>query len=127
MYEKSAFLDFGFSRQGVDFSVRFFLVVLPAARLPGPPLAAASDAHRRRPRPCPRRLVVACAKFETQAISPRWHRLLITALRIRVKTYLYRDYPICTSLILRLCVIPPLPFQPFMLSNTSFKYVCIFC
>ena len=42
MYERSAFLDFGFSRQGVDFSVRFFLVVLPAARLPGPPLAAAS-------------------------------------------------------------------------------------
>ena len=33
-----------------------------------------------RPRPRPPRLVVACAEFETQALSRRWQRLLINAL-----------------------------------------------
>ena len=42
MHERPALLDIGFSRQGVYFSARFFLVVLPLARLPGPPPAAAS-------------------------------------------------------------------------------------
>ena len=42
MHERRVFLDFGFSRHGVHFSERFFLVVLPLARLPGPPPAAAS-------------------------------------------------------------------------------------
>ena len=43
MHERTAFLDFGFSRQGVHFSARVFLAVVPLGRLPGdPPPAAAS-------------------------------------------------------------------------------------
>ena len=42
MHESPALRDFGFSRQGVHFPARFFLVVVPLARLPGPPPAATS-------------------------------------------------------------------------------------
>ena len=61
-------------------------------------------------------------KFETQALSPRWHRLHVTALPVPKNIpYLYvsREYPICTSQIfLRLHTVPLLPFQPSMLFNT---------
>ena len=84
------------------------LGALPLARLTGP--------GRGRPRRCPRRLVGACAKFETQPLSPKWYRLNITALPVSkiYRAFIYREYPICTSLILRLHAIsyPLYPFNP---------------
>ena len=42
MFERPAFLDFGFSCRGVHSLARFFLVVLPLAGPSRPPPAAAS-------------------------------------------------------------------------------------
>ena len=77
---------------------------------------ALPNPRRGRPRRCPRRLVGACAKFETQPLSPKWYRLNITALPVSkiYRAFIYREYPICTSLILRLHAIsyPLYPFNP---------------
>ena len=90
--------------------------------------ASSCSPDRGRLRPCPRRLVGACTKFETQALSPRSHCLSITALRKIYRVFLCREYPIRTSLIfLRLHAIPLLLFQPSMLSNTQSEYGCIYC
>ena len=71
MHARPAFPRFLFSRQGVPFLARFFLVVLHVARQLGPPLGAASAVPASRGGVC---------KIETQALSSRWYRLYITTL-----------------------------------------------
>ena len=65
-------LHFHFSRQGVHFSACFFLVGLHLARELGPPPGVASAV--------PASSRGGVCKIETQALSPRWYRFLITTL-----------------------------------------------
>ena len=104
---------FGFSRQGVHFSVLFFLVGIPLARLTGPPPGAASAAPESSRGGC------------VQSLKRRPYPLGGTALMSlhdgpchKYTVPLSREYPISTSLILRLHAMLLLPFQPSMLSNT---------
>ena len=68
MHERQAFLVFTVLAR---VSARFFLVMLHFSRLPGPLPGAASAV--------PASYRGGVCKIETRALSPRWHRLLITA------------------------------------------------
>ena len=109
MFERPAFLDFGFSCRGVHSLARFFLVVLPLAGPSRPPPAAASAVPASRGGVC---------KIKDAGPIPLIAPLHCLACQEHT---MRRCYPICTYLIfLRLRIIPLLPFQVSMLSNASF-------
>ena len=70
---------FHVSRQGAHFSAHIFLAVLHLALLPGPPPGAASAV--------PASSRGGVCEIETQALSPRWHHLLTTALSLSKRTF----------------------------------------
>ena len=117
MYERSSFnctrdqhfLDFRRFSPGCPF----LIAIVPRRA------SSRSPDRRGRPRPCPHRLVGACAKFETQALSPVWHRLSITLAPALISTTCVKNMPYLdlgstpSAHIWYSCAFTPYHFYPF--------------